>query len=116
MQTKLAQMLHEIQAMTVSLTKLAAGLTLNAQPKTAGVSTTSDTTFGTFTKFLSVGSENLEVTALQNVLTRLGFYSGPISGYFGTMTEEAVRAYQSARGISPLGFVGPSTRTALNAE
>jgi len=116
MQTKLAQMLQEIQAMTASLAKLSATLLAQNTGKQTAIAGISDTSSVTFTQYLVTGSENYEVTALQNLLTRLGFYSGPVSGYFGALTEEAVRSYQSARGISPVGYVGPSTRTALNAE
>jgi len=68
-----------------------------------------------FTEFLSVGSQDAQVTALQQQLTAEGFYSGPITGYFGTLTEVAVGKFQAAHGIAAKGYVGPSTRAALNA-
>ena len=68
-----------------------------------------------FTEFLNVGSQDAQVTALQQRLTADGFYSGPITGYFGTLTEVAVGKFQAAHGIAVKGYVGPSTRAALNA-
>jgi hypothetical protein len=68
-----------------------------------------------FTEFLSVGSQDAQVTALQQRLTADGLYSGPITGFYGTLTEAAVEKFQSAHGIAVKGYVGPSTRTALNA-
>lgn len=68
-----------------------------------------------FTEFLNVGSQNAQVTALQKQLTADGLYSGPITGYFGTLTEVAVGKFQAAHGIATKGYVGPSTRAALNA-
>jgi hypothetical protein len=68
-----------------------------------------------FTEFLSVGSRDAQVTALQKQLTADGLYSGPITGYFGTLTEVAVGKFQVAHGIAAKGYVGPSTRAALNA-
>ena len=68
-----------------------------------------------FTEFLGVGSQNAQVTALQQQLTRDGFFSGPVSGYYGVLTEAAVEKFQTAHGISPKGYIGPSTRAALNA-
>ena len=47
-------------------------------------------------------------------LTALGFYSGPVTGFYGSLTETAVGQYQTAHGIDPAGYVGPSTRAALN--
>jgi hypothetical protein len=67
-----------------------------------------------FTEFLSVGSQDAQVTALQQLLTKDGFYTGPITGYYGSLTEFAVKKFQSAHGIDAKGYVGPSTRVALN--
>jgi peptidoglycan hydrolase-like protein with peptidoglycan-binding domain len=64
--------------------------------------------------FLSVGSSGTQVTNLQKYLTQKGFYAGPITGYYGALTQVAVKTYQNAHGIDPLGYVGPSTRAALN--
>jgi peptidoglycan hydrolase-like protein with peptidoglycan-binding domain len=68
-----------------------------------------------FTVFLTVGTQDADVTALQERLTADGLYTGPISGYYGTLTEAAVEKYQAAHGIDAKGYVGPSTRAALNA-
>lgn len=111
-QSQLAQILAQIQSLNNTLTQLAAKVSVSVQSPAVSSAPFS----GTFTQYLSLGSEGAEVTALQKKLTTLGFYSGSITGYFGPLTEAAVKAYQTARGISPLGFVGPSTRTALNAE
>ena len=62
-----------------------------------------------FTKDLTVGSTGADVTALQN---KLGVT--PATGYFGAFTKAAVMAYQTSKGISATGFVGPLTRAALN--
>ena len=35
-------------------------------------------------------------------------------GKFGPLTETAVMRFQTAKGIAAVGYVGPSTRTALN--
>ena len=39
----------------------------------------------------------------------------PTSGYFGPITFAAVKTFQTAHGIINTGYVGPLTRTALNA-
>lgn len=53
------------------------------------------------------------VVTLQTRLTELGYYGGPISGVFGTLTEAAVMRFQTDAGLSPDGIVGPSTQAAL---
>jgi len=75
----------------------------------------SNTTSYNFTEFLSMGSQDAQVTALQQRLAANGFYSGPITGFYGTLTQAAVEKFQSAHGITVKGYVGPSTRAALNA-
>jgi hypothetical protein len=68
-----------------------------------------------FTASLAIGSRNAAVLELQKRLTTLGFYSGPLTGYFGLMTSVGVKKFQSAHGISSIGIVGPATRAALNS-
>jgi len=67
-----------------------------------------------FTSSLSVGSSGADVSALQQFLTSEGFYTGPITGYFGPLTEAAVKAFQSKNNIDPTGNVGPLTIAVLN--
>src|SRR3989338_3948668 len=69
----------------------------------------------TFTTYLRLGMNSEEVRALQNVLAREGFFSGSATGYFGPMTESAVKNFQRARGLEALGVVGVQTRAALNS-
>lgn len=68
----------------------------------------------TFKKLLTVGSSGADVTALQQLLVQLGFLQVTPTGYFGAMTKAALQKYQSAHGISPLGYAGPLTRTSLS--
>lgn len=67
-----------------------------------------------FTTTLSIGSEGSDVTALQEFLTREGVYTGPITGYFGVLTERAVKVFQTNIGLESVGIVGPKTRAELN--
>lgn len=67
-----------------------------------------------FTLFLAQGSTGPEVSALQTLLIETGHFNGSVTGYFGPITEAAVMAFQTSKGISPLGVVGPATRAALN--
>ncbi len=67
-----------------------------------------------FNNLITYGMKNTDVLELQKRLASLGFYGGPLSGYYGDLTTKAVRAFQTARGIAAAGYVGPSTRAALN--
>ncbi len=86
---------------------------LNSAQSSSTTTTTADDGF-VFNNFLSVGSTGNDVTELQKRLTTLGVYSGPITGYFGSLTQAAVDQFQGAHGISRVGYVGPTTRAALN--
>ena len=67
---------------------------------------------------LAFGNRGTEVTSLQNYLISRG-YSIPAgaTGYFGSQTQNALRQFQAAQGISPaLGNnYGPQTRARANA-
>ena len=67
------------------------------------------------TRTLRRGSQGADVRLLQQLLTDLGFFAGPIDGIFGAATEEAVRAFQASRNLGVDGIVGPQTRAALSA-
>lgn len=68
-----------------------------------------------FKNFLKLGQTSEEVRQLQIKLKTLGYFTYPqTTGYFGPATQTAVKAFQKANNISPLGYVGPGTRAALN--
>ncbi len=67
-----------------------------------------------FATFLGVGSRGAAVLALQQALVKLGFLATTPTGYYGSLTAAAVKKFQTAHGVSPVGYVGPATRAALN--
>lgn len=79
---------------------------LGASPATAVTATTTSTTCTP--PVLSAGMTSSDVAYVQK---KLGV--SPASGYFGSMTYNAVVSFQKAHGISATGNVGPLTWTAL---
>ncbi len=69
-----------------------------------------------FTKNLHTGTagKNVEVMALQQFLFNEGFYTGPITGNFRSMTMSAVKAFQKSKKINSTGYFGPLTRNEVN--
>ncbi|MFC1787896.1 peptidoglycan-binding protein [Patescibacteria group bacterium] len=69
-----------------------------------------------FTRFLIIGDTGSEIKELQTLLQCLGYYStgAGTSTTFDSLTQEAVKQFQSAKGIPVVGYVGLSTRNALN--
>jgi peptidoglycan hydrolase-like protein with peptidoglycan-binding domain len=78
-----------------------------------------ETTTTTVTETETTGSETSETPAgpavakLQQVMTTLGYYSGPIDGIYGDATTEGVKAMQEDLGVPVDGIYGPQTHTAL---
>ena len=65
---------------------------------------------------LTVGSTGSAVRNLQDNLTTLGYYSGDITGHFGSQTAEAVRKYQKAKGLSQTGTATPSLQSRIAGD
>jgi peptidoglycan hydrolase-like protein with peptidoglycan-binding domain len=54
-----------------------------------------------------------DVLAIQKRLHDLGFNPGKLDGVYGSVTEAAVKAFQTKAAIEVDGIVGPVTRTKL---
>lgn len=54
-----------------------------------------------------------EVTQLQNSLIAAKYYKGPVTGYYGGLTESAVKGFQKAKGLNADGIAGLETLRAL---
>ncbi len=64
---------------------------------------------------LMLGSEGEDVTELQKILIAGGYLDiDAPTGFFGPLTEAAVKAFQKANGLESVGIVGPLTRALLN--
>ena len=72
-----------------------------------------------FSGDLYYGMTSPEVKCLQQFLTNLGSQIYPealVTGYFGPLTQAAVKKYQALQGIITTGYFGPLTRRAVNYE
>ena len=59
------------------------------------------------------GDFGLDVSALQFLLARAGFYTAALDGYFGPRLEAAVQTFQTHVGLAADGVAGPQTLAAL---
>ena len=64
----------------------------------------------------SVGSSGSDVATIQSLLSKLGYFSGSSTGYFGTETEAAVKKFQTANGLTADGKVGINTLSILKSS
>jgi peptidoglycan hydrolase-like protein with peptidoglycan-binding domain len=107
-----AQTAEELQAQIDAL--MATIASLQAQ---AGMSAAPSANAYVFTRSLTIGSEGADVTALQNYLLGAGFsIPAGATGYFGSQTQAAVAAWQTANGVMPAaGYFGPVSQAKYNA-
>ena len=70
----------------------------------------------TFTQTLKRGSKGAEVLALQQKLKDLGYFPTDVEmvNNFGPTTQNSVKTFQKAKGLSQTGIVDAATRTELN--
>lgn len=71
------------------------------------------TTTATFADVLKNGSKGEEVKILQSELKKKGYFTGQVTGYFGSLTEAAVKRFQAKSKLVADGVVGAGTRKAL---
>lgn len=66
---------------------------------------------------LKLGSKGEEVTLLQNFLSKMPniYPEAFVTGYYGKLTENAVKKFQRENNIEQVGKVGPKTRAILNS-
>lgn len=63
---------------------------------------------------LKYGMEGDDVAALQSQLKDTGYFWADCTGYYGSITRDAVLAFQRAKGLTADGVAGPVTRGALD--
>lgn len=66
-----------------------------------------------FTETLELGSRSYQVLLLQRALAMPAELA---TGYFGSLTQDALKKFQRENGIEPVGIVGPNTRALLNSR
>ncbi|MFM8828826.1 MAG: peptidoglycan-binding domain-containing protein [Actinomycetota bacterium] len=99
----------ETTATTSTATTSTAATTTGTTTATTSTSTTGTTT--------TKPAENPTLKAnkeIQQDLSDLGFYSGPINGQYGPITTAAVKRFQARAGLPTDGIAGPQTMAAIN--
>jgi peptidoglycan hydrolase-like protein with peptidoglycan-binding domain len=113
LQTKINALLSQIRALQDKITGTPAA--------PASPVTTSAVICPALSRTLGVGSRGADVTALQDFLRAKGYLSDASTGYFGTLTEAAIKKLQAANNVvssgsaatTGYGAVGPKTRAVI---
>lgn len=67
---------------------------------------------------IGLGAKGFDVKILQEFLQKKGMgipNDGPVTGFFGKLTEDAVKKFQEASGLEAIGSVGAKTRALINS-
>lgn len=66
---------------------------------------------------LQVGVRNSQVKIVQTMLKNMGYFKNTkVTGYYGSITKQAVKKFQKANGLTVDGIVGNATMKALNKK
>ncbi len=109
-ETLILQLQQQIKALQEQITKLRAEVS-STKTELEAIKTELK-----FTKALSRGATGDEVKQLQEFLKQFPdiYPKGLVTGYFGPLTEAAVRKFQENHDIETIGVVGPKTLSKLN--
>ena len=103
-QQQLSQLLEQISKLQAELSRL------QGEVKKVGEQ------IEKLTKSLKLGAEGKEVETLQKFLKQDSeiYPEGKVTGYYGPLTEKAVKKFQQKNGIESVGIVGPITMAKIN--
>ena len=64
---------------------------------------------------MKLGSTGTAVSSLQQNLTTLGYYYGDVTGHYGNLTQQAVKKFQKAKGLTQDGVASTATLNAITS-
>ncbi|HIK28569.1 MAG: peptidoglycan-binding protein [Oscillatoriaceae bacterium SKW80] len=88
-------------------------IALQRQVEQLPTQTTKTTNFPQTRRIIKRGDSGADVEELQKKLQAAGYYEGPITGFYGTLTEAAVKRFQKNQGLYPYGIADLSTQNLL---
>ena len=96
----------------------AAGITYTASGSSSSSSSSASSSSSSVSgsAILRYGTRSDEVLKLQQNLTKLGLYTGTISGHYGSITEAAVMNFQRKNGLSADGVAGAKTLSSISGK
>lgn len=111
---QVAELILQLQAQIKELQQQLVVIQQTASPEVT--TSTEFVAVSAFTQTLARGMFSEEVKELQRLLAQNPeiYPEGVVSGYFGALTEEAVKRFQESHRLESVGVVGPKTRALLN--
>ena len=85
------------------------GLPATPPSTSSNTSNTTTTSYAFSVKTIQMGSSGNEVLLLQEILKSRGLYTGALDKMFDSLTDTAVKKYQTLRNMDVDGICGPAT-------
>ena len=115
--SKITELMKQISELQEKVTKLKSEQGVSSPGFGVGVAVKeqwSEDSDYKFEKNLSFGVRNdKDVERLQNFLLEKGYYSGPVTGNYLSLTLKAVKKFQKDNGVEDTGYLGPKTRAVI---
>ncbi len=112
-----AELQAQLNALIVQLTQLQAAASAqgNTSYNRGGNSNNGNGNGCSFTRTIRIGNRGTDVSCLQGYLIEEGYLKVSASGYFGTLSSAAVRAWQVDHELASTGTFGRDEQAAYNA-
>ena len=101
--------LYEAAGITYTASGSSSSSSSSASSSSSSSASSSSSSSVSGSAILRYGTRSDEVLKLQQNLTKLGLYTGTISGHYGSITEAAVMNFQRKNGLSADGIAGAKT-------
>ena len=99
-----------------TLAKIATALGNSSSSSSSNSSSSNSSSSSASSSLLKQGTKSEAVRTLQQNLKTLGYYTGSVTGNFGSLTKEAVYSFQKANGLSADGVAGEKTLSAISSK
>ena len=99
-----------------TLAKIATALGNSSSSSSSNSSSSNSSSASASSSLLKQGTKSEAVRTLQQNLKTLGYYTGSVTGNFGSLTKEAVYSFQKANGLSADGVAGEKTLAAISSK
>ncbi len=115
LQAKIDILLRQIAALTARINSIQNQSITTTASETSAPPGIRHRVCGFISRSLSLGAEGDDVSQLQNFLHSEGFLTVPPTGYYGSLTANAVARWQEREGVSALGVFGPLSRARIQS-
>jgi peptidoglycan hydrolase-like protein with peptidoglycan-binding domain len=109
-QVKINELLSKIADLQAQIKALQGSVTVETKPDVSNNGVFKYRVCSLLSRNLGVGTRGDDVKGLQEFLKGEGYLQAEATGFFGSLTSQAIARWQSAEGLSSVGAFGPLSR------